>query len=168
VIVDVDAIMVDMPREPIVRECGPDAAATVHALTQLAFRPYLGVLDPPSGVTRETVESVRSDLERAGGAIAWLGETPVGCLRFELEDDHVHVRRVAVPPRWQRRGIGTSLMRWAHARAREVGLDEIRLGVRKQLPGNLAFYEALGYRLVARHRHPGRKGVTWYEMSLRV
>ena len=153
---------------PVVAECGPEAAATVHTLTRAAFEPYVGVLDPPSGALRETVESVRADLGRAGAAIAWLDGSPVGCLRYEVEDDHLHVRRVAVPPEWQRRGIGTALMEWSHQRARELGLSEVRLGVRKQLPANIAFYKALGYRLIARHHHPGQKRVTWYEMSLRL
>jgi GNAT superfamily N-acetyltransferase len=151
-----------------VRACGPDAASTVHALTQAAFQPYAGVLDPPSGALRETVDSVRADLERAGGAIAWFGETPVGCLRFEIADDHLHVRRVAVAPEWQRQGAGAALMKWSHDHARELGLSEVRLGVRKQLPGNRRFYESLGYRLVARHRHPGSTRVSWYEMGLKL
>ena len=126
------------------------------------------MLDPPSGALRETVESVRDDIHRGGAAIAWLGGEPVGCLRYEVVDDHLHVRRVAVPPEWQRRRIGTALMDWAHARARELGLGEVRLGVRKQLPGNRAFYRGLGYQLMARHRHPGHNRVSWYEMSLRL
>jgi tRNA threonylcarbamoyladenosine biosynthesis protein TsaE len=126
------------------------------------------VLDPPSGAIRETLDSVRRDLELHGGAIAWIGTEPVGCLRFEVEEEHLHVRRVAVPPEHQRRGIGSALMDWSHAHARSLGLHEVRLGVRKQLPGNLAFYKRLGYRLIARHRHPGRREVTWYEMRIKV
>jgi ribosomal protein S18 acetylase RimI-like enzyme len=137
-------------------------------VTAAAFAPYATVLIPTSGALRETVDTVREDLERAGGAIAWLDSEPVGCLRFEVEDEHLHVRRVAVPPAHQRRGIGTALMLWAHNHARSLGRYEIRLGVRKQLPGNQAFYKRLGYRVVARHHHPGRKEVTWYEMSLRL
>ena len=140
----------------------------MHALTQAAFQPYAGVLDPPSGALRESVDVVRADLERGGGAIAWIGSDAVGCLRYEVEDEHLHVRRVAVAPGWQRHGVGTALMKWSHDHARELGLDEVRLGVRKQLPGNLAFYKALRYRLIARHRHPGSRRVSWYEMSRRL
>lgn len=111
---------------------------------------------------------VRRDLEVHGGALAWDGAEAVGCLRFEIGADHLHVRRVAVPPGRQRRGIGTALMAWAHEHARSLGLREVRLGVRKQLPGNRAFYTRLGYTVVARHRHPGRSEVTWYEMRLQL
>lgn len=151
-----------------VRVCGPEDAETVHRLTQAAFRPYAGFLDPPSGALRESVDSVRRDLEAHGGAIAWFGVEAVGCLRFELDAGHMHVRRVAVAPEHQRQGIGSALMEWSHEHARSLGISEMRLGVRKQLPGNRAFYTRLGYSLVARHRHPGHSGVTWYEMRLRL
>ena len=140
----------------------------MHRLTQAAFAPYAGFLDPPSGALRETVDSVERDLVAHGGAIAWSGAEAVGCLRFEVDADHMHVRRVAVAPERQREGIGTSLMEWVHGHARTLGLHEVRLGVRRQLPGNRAFYERLGYSLVARHRHPGQARVTWYEMRLRL
>jgi ribosomal protein S18 acetylase RimI-like enzyme len=58
------------------------------------------------------------------------------------------VRRVAVLPERQRRGIGTALMSWSHGHAVSLGLHEVRLGVRRQLPGNQAFYKRLGYRVI--------------------
>ena len=90
--------------------CGGNAATMVHELTQAAFAGY-EALDPPSGASRETAESVRRDLEAAGGALAWLDSRPVGCLRFVIEADHLHVRRVAVTPELQGLGIGRALMR---------------------------------------------------------
>ena len=143
---------------------GPEQAEVVHELTQAAFKAYVDFLEPPSGVTRETVESVRQDLERHGGAVAWVGDEPAGCLRFDAHPDHLHVRRVAVPPDYQRKGVGTALMEWAHSYARSLGVPEVRLGVRDQLPGNRAFYEGLGYTVFAAHRHPELGRVWWYEL----
>ena len=148
-----------------IRRCGPESASDVHRLTQLAFAGY-GALDPPSGALRETEASVREDLERGGGALAVIGGESVGGLRFEPEGGYLHVRRVAVHPDWQRRGVGTALMAWAREYARRVGLPQVRVGVRLALPGNLRFYEGLGYRRIAEHRHPGYHDVTWIEMAL--
>ena len=148
--------------------CGPERAEVVHELTQAAFKQYAGHLDPPSGVMRETLESVRRDLERHGGAVAWIGDTPAGCLRFDVQPDHLHVRRVAVAPDQQRKGVGTALMAWSHGHARTLGLPEVRIGVREQLPGNRTFYEGLGYIVVARHRHPETGNAFWSEMRLKV
>jgi GNAT superfamily N-acetyltransferase len=108
---------------------------------------------------------VREDLERGGGALASMSDRIIGCLRFESELAYLHVRRVAVDPAWQRQGVGTALMQWAHDYARTGGLAEVRIGVRLQLPGNLRFYQQLGYQVLAEHRHPGYNRVTWVEMG---
>ena len=68
----------------MIKPCGRDEAHIVHTLTQSAFKHYLGLLDPPSGVVRESAYLVRHDLEAHGGAIAWMGVVPVGCLRLEV------------------------------------------------------------------------------------
>jgi tRNA threonylcarbamoyladenosine biosynthesis protein TsaE len=129
---------------------------------------YTGFLDPPSGALRETVQSVREDLVAHGGAIAWLDGEAVGCLRFDLKPGHLHVRRVAVPPERRHAGIGTSLMDWAHGHARSLRFDEVRLGVRVQLPGNLEFYRKLGYEVIATRRHPASGRAFWDEMSRKL
>ena len=150
-----------------IHQCGPEAAAEIHRLTQLAFKEYDN-LDPPSGAVRESEASVRDDLENGGGALAQLNDEIVGCLRFELEEGYLHVRRVAVDPAYQQQGIGKALMSWVHDYARGLGYPEVRVGVRFQLPGNQRFYEHLGYRVIAEHRHPGYAEVTWVEMARTV
>lgn len=117
---------------------------------------------------RETEATVRDDLERGGGALAWAGSEAIACLRFERKADYLHVRRVAVDPDWQRRGIGQALMQWAHDFARGQGYRQVRVGVRPALAGNLRFYVRLGYRLLAEHKHPGYRDVTWIEMAREV
>jgi len=117
---------------------------------------------------RETEEIVRADLARSGGALATVGRRAIGCLRLEPEAGYLSVRRLAVDPAWQRHGIGTALMGWSHAHAKAEGYTEVRVGVRSQLPGNIGFYERLGYTVLAEHRHPGYAEVTWLEMRRAV
>ena len=57
-------------------------------------------------------------------------------------------------------------MAWAHDYAQAQGFAEVRVGVRRQLPGNLRFYQRLGYTVVAEHYHPGYRAATWDEMRL--
>jgi tRNA threonylcarbamoyladenosine biosynthesis protein TsaE len=147
--------------------CGPEAAEEVHRLTQLAFGGY-GWLTPPSGALDETAAAVRQDLERHGGALARLDGRPVGALRLVSESTHLHVRRVAIDPAFQRLGIGAALMDWAREEAGRRGHGEVTVGVRAQLPGNRAFYERLGYRVIAEHSHPAAPDAVWLEMSLDV
>jgi tRNA threonylcarbamoyladenosine biosynthesis protein TsaE len=146
-----------------IERCGPEAAPEVHRLTQQAFKDY-GRLTPPSGAMRETEETVRADLARGGGALARIGPRAIGCLRLEPGAGYLSVRRLAVDPAWQRQGVGRALMAWSVEYAKAEGYVEVRVGVRTQLPGNLRFYEGLGYTVIAEHRHAGYAEVTWLEM----
>lgn len=93
---------------------------------------------------------------------------PVGCLRFDPEPGYLNVRRVAVDPASQRQGVGTALMDWIHEYAHRQGYLEVRVGVRRQLPSNFRFYQRLGYTVIAEHRHPGHREVTWDELGRSV
>lgn len=146
---------------------GPEAAAEVHRLTQRAFGGYTW-LTPPSGAIDETEDDVRRDLQQHGGALARLDGQAVGCLRLVLEPRVLRVRRVAVDPTRQGAGIGRALMRFAERHAAERGFDEVRLGVRGQLPENRRFYEGLGYRVVREVPFPGTRDVHWLEMARAV
>lgn len=143
--------------------CGAELAEVVYGLTRAAYAEY-GSLDPPSGEGKETLESVRADLGAHGGGVAWLEDRPAGCLRIAVEADHLHVRRVAVLPELQGRGIGRALMEWAESEASGRGLRAVTLGVRLALPGNIAFYQRLGYKVTGRHAHPGYDRPTWVSM----
>ena len=124
-------------------------------------------MTPPSAAIAETPELVRSELEESGGALATFTDTgqPVGALRLVEKADRLQVRRVAVDPACQGRGVGTALMDWAQKEAARRGCSEVWVGVRAQLPRNLEFYQRLGYRVVAEHRHPKTQEIVWYEMT---
>lgn len=163
---------------------GPADAAGLHDVTQAAYAENPPV-SPPSGALAETVDDVRRDLTDRGGVVGRRAGRVVAGLRFGPPADAAYgagavdaadaagaaymagaadaayawVRRVAVVPAEQRRGVGRGLMRWAHAVARTAGFGELRLGVRTGMPGNLAFYRALGYRAVGDHGH-------WTELAV--
>lgn len=147
-----------------IASCGPEAAETVHRLTQEAFGPY-GSLDPPSGAVREDRGAVVEELAAHGGALAELGGVPAGCLRLRPDGNHLLVRRLAIDPRFQGQGIGRAMMAWAESEARRRGLEGVSVGVRLALPGNLDFYRRLGYRQVSEHMHPGYNRPTWVSMQ---
>jgi ribosomal protein S18 acetylase RimI-like enzyme len=143
--------------------CGPELAEIVHRLTQEAFAEQ-GGLDPPSGAARESVEGVRDELVRDQAAVGWIGPRPVACMRLVAEDDHLHVRRLAIEPQLQGRGIGRAMMAWAENAAARRGLTAVTVGVRLALTGNRAFFARLGYEPVAEHAHEGYDHPTWVEM----
>ncbi len=90
-----------------------------------------------------------------------LSEQPVAAARLLFEEDHAVVRRVAVDPECQARGIGRSVMAWIHGDLRRQGHREVRLGVRKPLTAQRAFYERLGYEEVS-------DGEFWVGLRLRL
>lgn len=148
--------------------CGPERAEEVHRLTGVAFSSYAR-LDPPSGASRETLDRVREDLGRGGGAIAELDGRPVACLRWEVSGEgDFYVRRLAVAPELQGRGIGRTMMAWAEDEARRRGCDAVSVGVRVALPRNLTFYRRLGYEVTAEHRHDGYDRTTWLAMRKEI
>lgn len=147
--------------------CGPEAAETVHRLTRAAFAHY-DRLDPPSGAGRENLESVRVELAHRGGALAHLDGVAVGCLRLDPGPDGFHVRRVAVDPAFQGRGVGRALMGWAEAEARRRRHRDVTVGVRLALPQNIRFYRRLGYEIVSEHAHTGYRRSTWVKMRKRL
>lgn len=147
--------------------CRPDDAPELHRVTQAAFAQY-AVLTPPTGAIYETVEELRAEIERTGAVLARQSGEAVGGLRFEPKPDHLWVRRVAVLPALQRRGVGRTLMTWAVDHARALGLPEVRLGVRDALPANRSYYERLGYLLVRTHEHYVDPSALWHELRLPV
>jgi PPOX class probable F420-dependent enzyme len=137
-----------------VEPAGLDAAADVLRAMRRAFEEYRGSLQPPSSALDETLDDVRAAMARGGAFVARDGETVVGSARYQLRPGHAYAERVAVDPAYRGRGIGAALMRAIEEAARGSGCAEVRIGVRASLPGNLHFYETLGYRTRASRPHP--------------
>lgn len=150
-----------------IEPCGPGQAGVVHRLTQEAFAVH-GLLDPPSGAGGESEKDVREELARGEAAVGWLDARPVACMRMSAEGGHLHVRRLAVVPDLQGRGMGRAMMAWAESEAGRRGLAAVTVGVRLALTGNRAFFGRLGYVPVAEHAHPGYDRPTWVEMRKAV
>ena len=63
-----------------------------HLMTDLiltAFEDQWGKMLPPSGAHNETPEKVRAKLEQGGGIIAYVEESPAGCVVYYPEGDGV-------------------------------------------------------------------------------
>ena len=87
------------------------------------------LLDPPSTAT-ETPDSVRAALAEHGGLLAGAEAGPVGTLLFEPLGTLLGLRRVAVRPDDQGRGVARAMVRRAEQVARERGYDGVRLNAR--------------------------------------
>ncbi|MCZ8521098.1 MULTISPECIES: GNAT family N-acetyltransferase [Paenibacillus] len=137
----------------------------VYEIMQEAFKEYRGVLQPPSGALGEKPEDLLPYLEGGGGAVlAWDGCAAVGSARYKKEADFLYIGRVSVLPAYRRRGLGAALLQHLEGVAVGLGYRRSRVGVRLSIPGNVAYYERLGYAVIERHEYPcGRD--SWVIMS---
>jgi ribosomal protein S18 acetylase RimI-like enzyme len=132
----------------VLREATEEDAAVVLAVLREANEPYRHRPNGPSGAFEDTVEGTREMMAMYPVVLAIAGETIVGALFYAFETDHCFLFRLGVLPAYQRRGIGRALMEYAEERATAMGLPCTRLGVRRAMPENYAYYERLGYHAI--------------------
>jgi predicted N-acetyltransferase YhbS len=146
----------------------------VLTVLQAAFGVYQN-LDPPSGVTRETVATLR---EKLLGETLWVAEVGgeseaapgriVACVftrPHQQYTDALYFGRLAVLPAYQRQGIARRLIGVVEQQAREQGFRRVVLGVRVALPDNVRYYQSLGYEIMGSGTYPGYAGPTYYRMG---
>ena len=122
----------------VCRIAAPNEAALVHQLIQRSFAEYRGLLEPPSSALDETVASIAAALTQGGAVLADAGAEAVGTALFQPAAGFLYAGRVSVIPQWRRQGVAQALMLFLEARARSLGLPAIEIGVRENLPSNVA------------------------------
>ena len=127
-----------------VREVGPERAEEVLGVIRAGFGAR-EVLDPPSTATAETLGSIGAALAEHGGLLAYSELGPVGTLVFEPYGVLLGLRRVAVHPDAQTRGVARALVRHAERIAADRGFEGVRLNARAELPRTVRFWQRLGY-----------------------
>jgi tRNA threonylcarbamoyladenosine biosynthesis protein TsaE len=154
-----------MPDEIVIRAAAPREAAVVLDVMRCAFAEYRGVLKPESSVFAETEALIAGKLEGGGGLLAIENERPVGCIIAEARGDRGYLGRLAVDPALRRRGLARRLMLAGEGFVRDRGLKVAEVQVRIALAGNIALFQALGYREAARRSHPGYAAPTYLVME---
>lgn len=124
------------------RPATPADARAIQSLVEIAYAGYverMGRRPVPMDVdyALEIAEREVWVLPREGRI--------VGVLVVHAEPDHLFVHNVAVDPALQGRGLGKALLELAEQRARELGLDELRLLTNELMIENRALYAHLGW-----------------------
>jgi predicted N-acetyltransferase YhbS len=140
----------------------------ILSLIRDAFEEYRAVLNPPSGAHRETFDTIHKKIIEGGGFIAYVGDQATGCVLYEREADALYLGRLAVLPDYRKQGIAHALVEAIEDRARELNLPKVTLGVRVQLPGNRAFFERLGFQIVAYDSHDGYSEPTFMTLEKKL
>jgi len=131
-----------------------DQAMVVDGIVQAAFAEYRGKLASPPDALSETMAGIEYDFAQGVVLIAWIGEEPVGTVRYRLEPDYLYLGRLAVIPTRRGQGIGQALVAHVEKLAPGLGRRRIRLSSRRSMPWNIAFYTSIGYEVAAEEPHP--------------
>ncbi|MEO6920924.1 MAG: GNAT family N-acetyltransferase [Collimonas sp.] len=113
-----------------VREASAGDATLIADLTRACWAERVAV---SSRGHREHAEQVQQDLQRGGGFILLLDETPVGSLRWlpsDTETDVWEILRMGVLPAHRGQGLSQHLMEALIHRAHGADINELRLAVR--------------------------------------
>ena len=136
-----------------IRPAAAADASTLRAVAALAYDKYLpriGRAPAPVGADYEAAVASGETYVAADEAGAILG-----FIVLVPEDGFLLLDNVAVLPPAQGRGIGTRLLDLADERARELGLDEVRLYTHETMTENQAYYPRRGYVLTHRAEQDG-------------
>jgi ribosomal protein S18 acetylase RimI-like enzyme len=152
----------------VLREATPDDAPVLVELMHQAFEEYRGTLDPPSGVHRESIDSVIEKLSHGRALLATLDGLDVGCVFARPDDGHIYFSRLSVLPGHRQRGIGRRLVERVEQDAREAGFASVWLGVRLSLPHLRDRYQRLGYKDIRYVTHDGYRDPTYVLMEKRL
>ncbi|WP_084653584.1 tRNA (adenosine(37)-N6)-threonylcarbamoyltransferase complex ATPase subunit type 1 TsaE [Nocardioides insulae] len=134
-----------------IHRIGPAEAATALDIVRAAFsdRP---ALDPPAAALSETVASLADRLHGDRGLMATLDGRPVGTLVLDPIGRTMYLRRFAVRPGLQGRGIAHAMIAAAVEDALARGdVEDLTVVAREELPRTVSFWEKQGFREVDRY-----------------
>ena len=127
----------------------------LHALDQVCFAQGIAYsyaelrsfLDHPSAFTAVAVENEAVEDETILGfaIVRPMRRKPAGAWMVARSEAALHLLTIDVAPAARRRGVGSSLMRWVHAKAGELGSRVILLEVAVDNLSARRFYAALGF-----------------------
>ncbi|MFE7581034.1 GNAT family N-acetyltransferase [Streptomyces gardneri] len=123
----------------------PSDVPAVKAVTDAAFHHYIDRIGlVPAPMEADHAANV------AAGRVFVVGDPVAGLVVVIPEADHLYLDEVAVHPDAQGTGLGRVLMGWVEARARQLGLPEVRLLTNAMMWENQKLYERYGYEVVER------------------
>jgi len=117
--------------------------AAVKAVTDAAYHGYIERI----GVVPVPMEADHA-ANVAAGKVFVTGDPVTGLVVLEEHDDHLFLDSIAVHPDAHGGGVGRRLLRFVDARARALGLPEVRLYTNAMMWENQKIYPKYGYEIV--------------------
>ncbi|WP_305986518.1 GNAT family N-acetyltransferase [Roseibium sp. MMSF_3544] len=114
-------------------------------LTELARRAYEGFIPIMKAVPLPMTADYAALINDAEVWVIRSGDGIAASLVLVAEGDHLMIESIAVDPGHQGSGLGRRMLDWAHLRARQMNMPEIRLYTNVFMPENRAWYKRAGY-----------------------
>jgi GNAT superfamily N-acetyltransferase len=127
----------------------------LHALLTRSFAYMKGRIDPPSSLTRMSVETLREKAGEETLLLARDGETLVGCGYLRDDGATLYLGKFAVAQAYRRRGVLRAMFDLAEKIARQEGKTALELQTRIELVENHATFAALGFVKSGEEAHAG-------------
>lgn len=143
-------------------------APAIADLVRRAFAQQAVAVMPPPSALGETGGRIAAHLARDGGLVVTVGCEIVAACLWTVTGGDMYLSRVAVDPRWRRRGVARAMLAEVRERARAAGVSRMTLKTRILLEGNRRLFASCGFREIARHTHEGYDQPTSVEMALRL
>ncbi|MEW1772286.1 N-acetyltransferase [Streptomyces sp. NPDC086777] len=128
-----------------IRPARPADVRAVKAVTDMAYHHYIARI----GVVPQPMEADHT-ANVAAGRVFVVGEPVVGLVVVDAHEDHLFLDSIAVHPDARGTGVGRRLLEFVDARARALGLPEVRLYTNASMWENQKIYPKYGYEVVER------------------
>jgi len=126
----------------------------ILALTHRAYARNVALGFRYTGAT-ESMDSLRHSWERERVYKLVFAHEIVGSVRLiDVDEKCLEVKRLCVDPAYQKRGLGSKLLRFAEEEARGRGFSRVRLDTAKPFRELVEWYARQGYSIVGEMRFP--------------
>lgn len=129
--------------------------AEVHTLLMQSFAYMQDRIDPPSSMTRLTLEGLIEKSRSEIAIIATENDRPVACAFLDPRPDCLYVGKVAVAGHLRGRGLTRRMFGIAEDVARQRGLPFLELQTRIELLENHETFRRLGFEKCGEDAHEG-------------
>ncbi|OKH88821.1 N-acetyltransferase [Thalassospira sp. TSL5-1] len=139
------------------------------AILKDAFAFQDGIVNPPSSVTRVDTAELQWRFDRDTVLVARdmnSGGSIIGQVWIEQTPEDAYLYKLSVDKAAHGQGIGRALVQAAldHV-ARHSTIAKARLNVRKELDGNIAFFQRCGFAITGNGTHEGFDQPTFFIMT---